>query len=86
MLADFEPHSRALSPVAFRAVALSPAEAGHTLQAKPAAHLNKLKNLRFCAGEKEKRVTLELLDCKPLEHPALLQYLARLGIDRDIAC
>jgi hypothetical protein len=25
------------------------------------------------------------VDCKPLEHPALLQYLPKLGIDHDIA-
>jgi hypothetical protein len=35
--------------------------------------------------EKEKRVALELVDFKPLEHPVLLQYLAKLGIDHDIA-
>jgi hypothetical protein len=37
------------------------------------------------AGEKAKRVALDLVDCKPLAHPALLQYLPKLGIDHDIA-
>ncbi len=36
------------------------------------------------AGEKENQ-PLELLDQKPLEHPALLQYLEKRGIDAQLA-
>jgi hypothetical protein len=36
-------------------------------------------------GEKEKNMALELMASKPLEHPALLQYLTKRGIDHDIA-
>jgi hypothetical protein len=39
---------------------------------------------QISVGEKEKSVPLELVESKPLEHPALLQYLAKLGIDHDI--
>jgi len=35
-------------------------------------------------GKKEKSVALELVESKPLEHPALLQYLTKRGIDHDI--
>lgn len=37
------------------------------------------------AGEKEKSKALELVASGPLEHPALLQYLTKRGIDHDIA-
>ena len=40
---------------------------------------------RALAGEKEKSTALELIAAKPLEHPALLQYLTKRGIDHDIA-
>lgn len=40
---------------------------------------------QISGGEKEKSTALELVDCKPLEHPALLQYLTKRGIDHDIA-
>jgi hypothetical protein len=40
---------------------------------------------QISGGEKEKSVALELVDYKPLEHPALLQYLTKRGIDHDIA-
>jgi len=36
-------------------------------------------------GEKEKSVALELVESKPLEHPALLQYLTKRSNDHDIA-
>jgi hypothetical protein len=36
-------------------------------------------------GKKEISVALELVESKPLEHPALLQYLTKRGIDHDIA-
>ncbi|KIN70260.1 DNA primase [Sulfitobacter donghicola DSW-25 = KCTC 12864 = JCM 14565] len=36
-------------------------------------------------GEKEKTATFELVSQGPLEHPALLQYLTKRGIDHDIA-
>lgn len=37
------------------------------------------------AGEKEKSRSLELVASGPLEHPALLQYLTKRGINHDIA-
>ncbi|MFV0292884.1 MAG: hypothetical protein ACK5II_06575, partial [Paracoccus sp. (in: a-proteobacteria)] len=37
-------------------------------------------------GEKEKSGAFELVAAKPLQHPALLQYLTKRGIDHDIAC
>ena len=37
------------------------------------------------AGEKEKGGALQLISEGPLRHPALLQYLAKRGIDLDIA-
>jgi len=40
---------------------------------------------RAVAGEKEKSTALELLQSGPLEHPALLQYLSKRGIDHDVA-
>jgi hypothetical protein len=40
---------------------------------------------QISGGEKVKSVGLELVDFKPLEHPALLQYLTKWGIDHDIA-
>jgi DNA primase len=36
-------------------------------------------------GEKEKSWAFELVSQKPLQHPALLQYLTKRGIDHDIA-
>lgn len=36
-------------------------------------------------GEKEKSGAFELVTSGPLEHPALLQYLTKRGIDHDIA-
>lgn len=36
-------------------------------------------------GEKEKNGAFELVSQGPLEHPALLQYLSKRGIDHDIA-
>jgi hypothetical protein len=37
------------------------------------------------AGEKERSGSLELIQAKPLNHPALLQYLAKRKIDHKIA-
>ena len=37
------------------------------------------------AGEKEKSWAFELVSSEPLQHPALLQYLTKRGIDHDIA-
>lgn len=37
------------------------------------------------AGEKEKSWAFELVSSGPLQHPALLQYLTKRGIDHDIA-
>ena len=36
-------------------------------------------------GEKEKNGAFELVSSGPLQHPALLQYLTKRGIDHDIA-
>lgn len=36
-------------------------------------------------GEKEKSWAFKLVSQKPLQHPALLQYLTKRGIDHDIA-
>ena len=36
-------------------------------------------------GEKEKSGAFELVTQRPLQHPALLQYLTKRGIDHDIA-
>ena len=40
------------------------------------------KNLE---GEKQKTGAFELVVSRPLQHPALLQYLTKRGIDHDIA-
>jgi hypothetical protein len=40
------------------------------------------KNLE---GEKQKTGAFELVASRPLQHPALLQYLTKRGIDHDIA-
>lgn len=43
------------------------------------------KDPKSASGEKEKFGPLEMIKAEPLRHPALLQYLTKCGIDREVA-
>ncbi|MGH1447707.1 MAG: toprim domain-containing protein [Cognatishimia sp.] len=50
-----------------------------------ARQLTATPGIQVAEGEKEKTRAFELVSQGPLEHPALLQYLTKRGIDHDIA-